>query len=131
MPFWGKFITGLADRKFLKAGIRHLFYDRRLSNEFAAWVMKYSDLIRPNQEILYLSSRHLGLKGIRSGALVLDKLPRIECPTLFIYGAQDKIFPLAHAKVEIIERAGHIPQIEQAEVFNKLVREFLVVGSTS
>lgn len=135
MPFGGRLVVDRAESRFIKTGIRHLFYNKRLSDEFAAWLIKYSDRIRPNKEILYLSRRHLGLKGIRSESLVVNKLSHITCPTLFIHGDQDKIFPLAHvkdsfklipgARVEIIKQAGHVPQIEQAEIFNKLVRAFL------
>ena len=52
MPFWGRFLVERTESKFLKAGIRQLFYDKQLSDDFAAWFIKYSDRIRPNQEIL-------------------------------------------------------------------------------
>jgi len=135
IPFWGRLLIELAERNFYKTGIRYLFYNKQISDEVVALFMRNSDRIWSKQEILDLSRNHLGLRGIRSDSLVVNKLPHITCPTLFIHGAQDKIFPLADvensfrlvcgAKVEIIERAGHIPQIEQATIFNKLVKEFL------
>ena len=135
LPFWGRLLIERTEDRFIKTGIRQMFYNKRLSDEFTAWFIKYSNRIRPDQEILYLSSRHLGLKGMRTESLVVNKLPRIICPTLFIHGDQDKIFPLAYvkdsfrlipgAKAEIIRQAGHVPQIEQSEAFNKLIRGFL------
>lgn len=135
VPFWGRLLIEFAERNFCTTGIRYLFYNKQLSDEVVAFFMKHSDRIWPKQEILDVSRSYLGLRGVRSGLLVMNKLPCITCPTLFIHGAQDKIFPLANvedsfrlargAKVEIIEQAGHVPQIEQAAIFNKLVREFL------
>jgi pyruvate dehydrogenase E2 component (dihydrolipoamide acetyltransferase) len=49
-------------------------------------------------------------------------------PTLVIAGAEDRIIPLAHAKgvagakLEIIQGAGHMPQMEQAGKVNGLVK---------
>jgi pyruvate dehydrogenase E2 component (dihydrolipoamide acetyltransferase) len=49
-------------------------------------------------------------------------------PVLVIAGAKDKIIPVAHgrgvtgAKVEIIEGAGHMPQMEQAGKVNGLIK---------
>ena len=49
-------------------------------------------------------------------------------PALVIWGAQDKIIPVQHAKaaagakVEIIEGAGHMVQMEQAGKINSLIK---------
>jgi pimeloyl-ACP methyl ester carboxylesterase len=62
-------------------------------------------------------------------------LHRIKVPTLVIWGENDKLLPSAYAKVwgervpnarvEIISRCGHLPQIEQADAAVKLILGFL------
>ncbi len=62
-------------------------------------------------------------------------LHRVDAPTLIVWGAQDRIFPAAHAhewqkliknsRVEIIESSGHTPYIEKADAFVKAVSKFL------
>ena len=62
-------------------------------------------------------------------------LPLIKAPTLVIVGRQDEFTPVAKAeemeasladcKLVIIEDAGHMPNLEQPEAFNKAVLDFL------
>ena len=62
-------------------------------------------------------------------------LAKIIIPTLVIAGEEDYFFPVAEMKkvaeqipeamLEIIEEAGHMPNMEQAEKFNALVKDFL------
>lgn len=56
-------------------------------------------------------------------------------PTLIIWGRQDKILPftrgehihqvLGHSQFEIIDNAGHMVNLDQTEIFNKTVLDFL------
>lgn len=65
-----------------------------------------------------------------------DQLGRLAAPTLVLAGELDQLTPLptqralARAipgtRLEIIPRAGHVPCIEQPELWNRLVGEFLV-----
>lgn len=67
---------------------------------------------------------------------ILAQLATINIPTLIIWGQQDQILPVAHAqvalermrniKLEIFNFCGHWPQLERAEEFNTLAREFLI-----
>ena len=63
-------------------------------------------------------------------------LPTITVPTLVVFGAEDVITPaetegrsladaIPGAKLVIIPNAGHLSNLEQSEVFNAAVREFL------
>ncbi len=62
-------------------------------------------------------------------------LPEINIPTLAIVGRDDEFTPVAKAeelkgklhncKLVVIEDAGHMPNLEQPEKFNKAVLEFL------
>ena len=67
---------------------------------------------------------------------VTADLPKITCPTLITVGREDWITPvacsekiaglIANARLEIFEQSGHSPQIEEAERFQRVVRDFLV-----
>ena len=60
---------------------------------------------------------------------------RIAAPTLILWGNQDRIIAPAYAqefarrisgaRIEIIDRAGHLPQLEQSDAVTKAVRAFL------
>lgn len=62
-------------------------------------------------------------------------LPRISCPTLVTVGRHDWITPVScsetivslipDARLVVFEKSGHSPQIEEAEEFQRVVREFL------
>jgi 3-oxoadipate enol-lactonase len=55
--------------------------------------------------------------------------------TLIIVGNEDKLTPpsemktlaglIPNSSISVIEKAGHLPNLEQAEVFNRIIREFL------
>ena len=123
-PFWGALLMKLAERVFYRTGIRYLFYDKQLANEIVQLFVRSSGVIWPKEAVLNLSKRHLDLKGVRRESLVVAKLPLIQCPTLFVHGAQDPLVPLNRVKdsfrlvngatVRIIEECGHFPQVEQA-----------------
>ena len=65
----------------------------------------------------------------------LDLLPKIAVPALVIGGALDQPTPpalsqelaknITNAKLEIIENAGHLSNLDQPEIFNQLIENFL------
>jgi pimeloyl-ACP methyl ester carboxylesterase len=66
---------------------------------------------------------------------IKDRLPEIACPTLIVWGAQDKVIPVADASVfeelipnsrkVIFEDTGHVAMLERPASFNKLLSEFI------
>lgn len=64
-----------------------------------------------------------------------DELPKIEVPTLLVWGKDDIITPPGVAKIfrnkmpnatlEWIEKCGHAPMMERPEEFNRYMEEFL------
>ncbi len=75
------------------------------------------------------------LRALRDRADSLYLLPQIQVPTLVIVGEEDGITPLAAAqtlaqnirgaKLAVIPQAGHLSNIEQPEIFNNIVRDFV------
>lgn len=66
---------------------------------------------------------------------VTERLSELKIPVQLIWGADDPLFPLAHAerassligrsKLAVIYGAGHSPQTERPEEFNRVLRAFL------
>jgi proline iminopeptidase len=71
---------------------------------------------------------------------VMDRLGEINTPTLVAAGRYDFLFPPEHqailadrlpnSQLELIECAGHNPQLEQAVEVVRLIRNFLNAPST-
>jgi pyruvate dehydrogenase E2 component (dihydrolipoamide acetyltransferase) len=66
-----------------------------------------------------------------------EALGRFPFPVHVIWGREDRIVPVAHAdnlhpdvRVDIIEAAGHMPNAEAAETFNRLVVELLAAAES-
>ena len=63
------------------------------------------------------------------------RIHRISAPTLIIWGKQDRLAPpvyatefgqrIPHSRVELIDSAGHVPQLEQLDRVSALVLDFL------
>ncbi len=68
-------------------------------------------------------------------ARIYAQLPRIQAPTLVIWGERDVTFPLADAfsaaaripgaHVAVVPKVGHTPNIQSPEEFNAVLRNFL------
>lgn len=75
------------------------------------------------------------LQAMRDRPDSTPTLGKIKVPTLIIHGEQDQIVPIAEAEamyraieeaeMVIVENAGHLPNLEQPEVFNDAVADFL------
>ncbi|MBI1726123.1 MAG: alpha/beta fold hydrolase, partial [Candidatus Rokubacteria bacterium] len=70
----------------------------------------------------------------QEGSRVIDGLPGIRVPTLIIVGDQDQPFlapceymakKIPGARLEVIAGAGHSSNLDQPEVFNRVLRDFL------
>lgn len=76
-----------------------------------------------------------GGSRLLAGWTVMDSLGEIAAPTLVLAGRHDFLFPpehqailadrLPHARLELIEHAGHNPQIEQTAETIEVIRQFM------
>jgi pimeloyl-ACP methyl ester carboxylesterase len=67
-----------------------------------------------------------------------SRLWRIGAPTLVVWGREDRVLPLAYAeayargipgaRLEILDRCGHLPPFERPERFAEIVLDFLEGG---
>ena len=75
------------------------------------------------------------LGGFRRRHILLERLPELRQPLLVVWGAQDRIIPVAHAyaaaqrlpsaRLVVYQECGHWPQMERAEEFNRELAAFL------
>lgn len=75
------------------------------------------------------------LLGMKERADATDLLGQINIPTLIIHGADDQIISIKeaesmhraikNAQLVILPHAGHLPNLEQSQLFNKTLLEFI------
>jgi pimeloyl-ACP methyl ester carboxylesterase len=83
------------------------------------------------------TARGLGtLRGVRPEwrSRLLEAVAGLDIPILVVWGSEDRILPAAHlaaaaarlprARTHLFEDTGHMPQIERAEAFSRLVTAF-------
>jgi 4,5:9,10-diseco-3-hydroxy-5,9,17-trioxoandrosta-1(10),2-diene-4-oate hydrolase len=119
-------------------GLRQMFYDpRKVDDDFLEAVIQVAQT--PGLLPAYQNVIRVGVdwRGIKPDVLqaVRDQAHRIETPTLVIWGKQDRILPVSHARVvgerirhatvHLLDRCGHAPMIEHPEQFNALVTAFV------
>ncbi len=88
----------------------------------------------PIEPTHYQSQLAIGLGLLTEAAAFEDKLPRLNVPTLILFGAHDKVVPPANAsllaekisgsKVIILPNAGHFFPIEVAEAASRTITDF-------
>ena len=76
-----------------------------------------------------------GPTALLGGHDLSASLQRLQMPVQLIWGANDPLFPVAHAarahaliersRLTVIEGAGHTPQAERPEEFNRVLHKFL------
>ena len=118
--------------------LRQVAYDRALiTDELVELYYQLSKL--PGAQRSFLSTLRAGVNfsGQRPQfvAPIAENIGKITCPTLIIWGQQDRIIPVAHVQIaengipntelHILDPCGHMPHFEHPEEFNKLVLEFL------
>ena len=83
--------------------------------------------------LIYLYPKVLSIWGQKY--LLLPEAEKIRCPVLITWGINDAVLPVLHAvnafqaihsaQLTLIRDCGHVPQLEQAEIFNQSVMKFL------
>ena len=98
-----------------------------------------ADLARYRQ-IARGASHQAAVEAARSNATsrTLDRLAEIRVPTLIVQGRHDRARTPEHgaamrdripgARLEVLERSGHTPQLEEPEAFHALALPFLLAG---
>jgi pimeloyl-ACP methyl ester carboxylesterase len=116
-------------REWLRGYIREIFFDEAMVTEDMVDELQAIFCDRKKlREVVRLA------KSIRRASL-REVLPKIYCPALLIWGADDKITPpsaardfqktLPDAELHFIPRCGHAPMLECPAEFNRLAEDFV------
>jgi len=119
-------MTGIAE-----ASLPKLLSSRTLAGKPEVVTRMREMILRANPEGAAAAQRGMAARRDYS-----DDLPSINLPALIIVGRQDPIRPVADAefmhrglsgsRLEIIEDAAHMTNMEQPELFNRALERFLV-----
>ena len=137
IPFFGERLIG-PSREGLLQFFQLLLYDHALiTDEMVDAAYERSSL--PGAPEAYLatlrsSANFLGLKR-NLVQKTKENSSRITVTTAIIWGKEDKVIPveqapiaekmLPNSSIHVFDKCGHMPQIECAEEFNRVVLEFL------
>ena len=137
LPFVGK-LPIRPGRKTVALFLNRCAYDpTRIPDELVERVYQMVSLPDAKNAILSTLRASCDFGGIRRDILrpFLDNLSSITVPTLIVWGRQDRVLPLSHARVakrkmpnarlHIFESCGHAPHLERPEEYNRVVLEFL------
>ncbi len=109
--------------------IRSLFHDQKLAEQ------RLAEPVTPESLDIALKNRHTTARLAWQPRLHDPFLPkwlhRIGVPVKIIWGAEDRILPVAfahqfkkflpHAELYVMEHAGHLPQVEKPDEFCRIV----------
>jgi 2-hydroxy-6-oxonona-2,4-dienedioate hydrolase len=136
LPVLGNILMSLAVEPALEHSIKRVFYNAPvLSREMMDIILKNASQPGVRETLKRIIRQHVRLRGPRPEALLIERLPQLKVPILFVHGAQDRVLPLKHvreafsmapnSRVKIFDQCGHCPHIEKAVEFNEIVLEFL------
>lgn len=122
----------------VRVGLRQIFDDPdRVSNDVIQKLVAVDrdpDAQKSYRRVLTLGVNWRGLKPemLRE---IRDAAHEISVPTLIVWGKQDRVVPVHHAKVahskipharlHLFDNCGHTPQLEYPNEFNALIRDFV------
>ena|GEM_PF-2071167 len=134
-PISKLFTNILAKPKFLKLTLKNIIYNPKFYPPQSEIEENARNFAQPDSKagiqamgynLVALSLTKTGLKA---------RLGEIKNPTLIIWGKQDRLLHincgyeartyLPHAQFQVYEECGHLPQLEKAAEFNRLVLDFL------
>ena len=111
----------------------NLFADTSLVNRaMVDDLLKYKRLDGVHEALEQLAAT-LFVKGVQQRILA-QQISALDLNTLVVWGAEDAVIPSAHAhnietaRVEIIDGAGHMVQMEQAGMVNTLLLGHILGG---
>ena len=137
VPLLGNLVFRMYQRAFPSLK-RWVFSDSRAIDD--EWLRAAATVLRTpgvRESTLKVARMGVSLRGQREEMLgdFRREVAAMDIPTLIIWGRHDAAVPVVHAyrardlipnsEVHIMERCGHIPQVERPEEFNGLVLDFL------
>lgn len=116
---------------FNEGFIKKVFHEDSLNNK--------KELVEDLRKVVFANSDRIIMQGLLALAVrteTCSTLTNIDIPTLVICGREDAVTPLkqseylkshiSNSKLDIIENAGHVSNLEQPRAFNESLKEFLM-----
>lgn len=117
------------DYEYIRQKVEDVFYDPAIASK------EYVDGL---YEMVNNRSKAIRIVACAKSAIrhnLGDKLDGLACPTLLVWGREDKVTPLfvgekfheliRGSRLDIVEKCGHAPMMERPEVFNAYFENFL------
>lgn len=118
-------------------GMESVFEEQLRTNPMADQLRAQPQFLETWRQQFLLTSREAYLycaQALSNREPILDRLPAIRVPTLVICGENDEPFVgpsrriherIAGSQLAMIKDAGHTPQMERTEEFNRVLADFL------
>lgn len=119
-------------KKFAEGFIEKVFCKESLTHK--------KEVVNQLKEIIYSTSPRMitqGLKALAECRETCSTLCMVNIPTLIICGKEDELTPVIQSEylkqnidgslLCVIEKAGHVSNLEQPEAFNKYLNDFLAM----
>jgi pimeloyl-ACP methyl ester carboxylesterase len=134
----GKANRDASIRNLMELGVDHIV-DNMLPKLVSPYTFSHQpDLVNNLRQIMIHTSPEgiIGaLSGMRDRPDSTELLNQLSCPVLIVHGIDDQLIPIAEAehmhavmadsKLVRIPDAGHLPNMEQPELFNRALSDFL------
>lgn len=108
---------------------------RHITRELTALTNRYAAMPGSEQSFVRALNTGVGLTGVKERHSFEALARRLDCPTLVLWGQQDKVFPVRHseramallpdARLQLFNPCGHYPHWEQPDAFVSAVERFL------
>jgi 4,5:9,10-diseco-3-hydroxy-5,9,17-trioxoandrosta-1(10),2-diene-4-oate hydrolase len=137
LPVLGELLSRPSLKSIANLWRKVVFNASLVTEELVEQTYKLATLSGARNALLATLRAGIGIRGQRANLTrpLIESAAKIAVPTLIIWGQQDRIIPVAHAhiaaetiphaRLEIFDRCGHMPQLEHPDQFNALVLEFL------
>lgn len=116
--------------EYIKERVAYTFFDPAVASK---------DLVDEVFEVTNSIPKCMRIVAIAKSAQrnnMADEIPKIDIPTLLVWGLNDTITPpvvayefnrlIPNSELKFIDRCCHAPMMEHPELFNELVEDFLV-----
>jgi 3-oxoadipate enol-lactonase len=118
------------EEKFNEGFIKSVFHKDSIKNK--------KELVKQLRSVVFTNSKHIimqGLVALAERSETCSTLNKITIPTLIVCGKEDEVTPLAQSEnmnaaingsiLHVIDKAGHVSNLEQPNEFNKILLDFL------
>ncbi|KAA8478494.1 pimeloyl-ACP methyl ester carboxylesterase [Arcticibacter tournemirensis] len=126
--FGGSF-PRIKDYRYIKSKVEEIFHKKEVVKRDV--VNKVYSIVQSNSSVISV----IGLAREAQRQNLAQQLSKINLPVLLIWGLQDTVTPpsvahefyerLPYARLCLINDCGHVPMMEQPELFNKHLNDFL------